>query len=170
MRMPLDYICLKSGVLCPRCRRLIDEGVVKDFEVDLLKALIELEEKNPEFKFLKESTYVKSYHVNNFCVILLETPDNVTQHNLMRLSKVLSDKLNMKIRVVRRVGDMKMMIAQIIAPARVHGVDLLWLPDGSVQHIVRISRYDIRSLPTSLENIEKLLSEVFGKSIRVKVL
>jgi len=170
MKLPLDYICLKSGVLCPRCRRLVDEGIVRDFEIEIMKNLIELEEKSSEFKFLKDSTYVKSYQVDNFCVLLIETPENVTQHSLMRLSKVLSDRLNKRIRVVRKAGDMKMMIAQIIAPARVHGVDLLWLPDGSVQHIVRISRYDVKSLPTTIENLEKMLSEVFGKSIRIRVL
>ncbi len=167
--MPLDYICLKSGVLCPRCRKLVDEGKVQQFEVDLMKALIELEEKSQDFKFLREATYVKGYLVDNFCVLILELPEDVTQHSLIRLSRVLSDKVGLKVRVVKKVNDMKMLIAQIVAPARIQGVNALWLPDGSVQHIVRIPRYDAKSLPTSVENLEKLFNEIFGTSIRIKL-
>ncbi len=169
MKMPLDYICLKSGVLCPRCRRLVDEGKVQQFEVDIMKALIELEEKSQDFKFLRDAAYVKSYLADSFCVLILELPDDVTQHMLIRLSRALSDKVGLKIRVVKKVNDMKMLIAQIVAPARIQGVNSLWLPDGSVQHIVRIPRYDAKSLPAPIEVLEKILNDIFGTSIRIKL-
>ncbi len=169
MKLPLDYICLKSGVLCPRCRKLVEEGKVENFEVDIMKALIELEEKTQDFKFLRDSSYVKSYLTDDFCVLIVEVPDDVTQHALIKLSRALSDKLGYRVRVVKKVNDMKMMIAQIVAPARIQGVNSLWLPDGSVQHIVRIPRYDAKLLPTSIENLEKLFNMIFGANIKIKL-
>ena len=169
MKIPLDYICLKSGVLCPRCRRLIEEGKVGEHEVEVMKVLIDLEEKDPEFKFLRDAVYVKTYTSNGFHVLVLKIPEDIPPTTLIRLSRVLSDRLNAKVRVVKQTNDMKYMIAQIVAPARVQGVNSLWLPDGTVQHIVRIPRYDARLLPTAIENIEKILKEMFGENIRVKL-
>ncbi len=169
MKMPLDHICLKSGVLCPRCRKLVESGVVADYEVEIMRGILELEEKNPEFRALKDGTYIKSYRVDSFVVLMVEVPENVSTQTLTKLARALSEKLGMKIRVVKKVNDMKLVIAQIVAPARVNGVNSLWLPDGTVQHIVRISRYDAKLLPASIEALEKLFKEIFGEDIRIRL-
>jgi len=169
MKIPLDYICIKSGVLCPRCRRLIESGQVQQYEVDVIKHLIELEEHDPSFKFLKEATYVKSYVVDGFLVLMIDLLDDVGTQSLIKLARALGERLGMKVRVVRRTNDMKMVIAQILAPARIQGLNTVWSPDGSVQYVVRISRHDARSLPISIEDLEKLLNEIFNEAFRIKL-
>jgi len=43
LRIPLDTICVKTGILCPSCQRKVDEGEVQEFEVEILRNLLELE-------------------------------------------------------------------------------------------------------------------------------
>ena len=168
MRIPLDVICVKSGVLCPRCQKLVDSGTYTLREVEIMKALFELEEKDANFKFLKDATYVKSYETNSMIVTILEVSEDVPQTALIRLGRVLSEKLGSKVRVVRKT-DPKTLIAQIIAPARIQGVNSVWTPDGDVQYIVRISKQDARFLPMNINELEHLLTLIFNENYRVKI-
>ncbi len=169
MKIPLDYICIKSGVLCPRCRKLIESGEVAEYEVDVIRSLIELEEKEQQFRFLRDTSYIKTYRVDDLYIVILEMPDNVHSHMIARLSRALSDKLGARVKVIRKSNDVKNVIAQILSPARIQGINTVWLPDGSVQHIVRIPRYDARYLPASIESLEKLFREMFNEVFRIRI-
>jgi transcription antitermination factor NusA-like protein len=168
MKIPLDTICVKSGVLCPRCHRLIDSGFYTLREVEIMRYLLELEEQDPNFKFLKDATYLKSYETNSLTLTVLEVGSDVPQSALARLGRTLSAKMNTKVRVIRK-SDPKSIIVQVVAPARVQGINSVWTPDGDVQHIIRISRYDARLLPAEVSEIESLLSLVLNENYRIKI-
>jgi len=170
LKIPLDYLCVKTGVLCPRCQRLVDTGVVKDYEVPVMRALLELEER-PDFKYLKDSVYVKAIKLNDIMILIVEVRDpNVKPKDLGRLGRVLSNKLSIKVRVVNEVGgDIRQLAKQLIYPARVAGVNTLWLPDGSVEHIVRIPKGDLRYLPMRTSSLEEVLSKLTGMNVRIRV-
>lgn len=169
MKIPLDYICVKSGVLCPRCRHMVESGQVQKYEIEVIRHLIELEERDPAFRFLRDATYVKSYMIDDFLVLIIDILNDVAPQTLIRLARVLGERLNMKVRAVKRLNDMKMVIAQILSPARIQGVNTVWSPDGTVQYVVRISRYDARFLPISIDELEKLLNMIFNKAFKIKL-
>lgn len=168
MKIPLDTICVRSGVLCPRCRKLIDNGFYTLREVEIMKNLLELEEHDPNLKFLKDSTYVKSYETNSMILIVLEMGNDVPQAALVKLGRILSTKMNTKIRVIKK-SDPKNIIVQVVAPARVQGINSVWTPDGDVQHIIRISKYDARLLPAGVNELEHLLSMIFNENYKIKI-
>jgi transcription antitermination factor NusA-like protein len=168
MKIPLDTICVRSGVLCPRCRKLIDNGFYTLREVEIMKNLLELEEHDPNSKFLKDSTYVKSYETNSMILIVLEMGNDVPQAALVKLGRILSTKMNTKIRVIKK-SDPKNIIVQVVAPARVQGINSVWTPDGDVQHIIRISKYDARLLPAGVNELEHLLSMIFNENYKIKI-
>ncbi len=169
MKIPLDTICVKSGILCPRCKKLIDSGAYTQNEVDVMKVLLELEE-DPSNKFLREATYIKSYYIDSMAIVVIEVSNTIPQTMLVRLGRTLSEKLRLKVRVVRRSQDVKAFLAQIFAPARIQGIDSVWTPDGDVQHIIRISRYDARVLPFKVNQLENLLTMIFNEVYRIKVI
>jgi len=79
LRIPLDTLCVKTGVLCPRCQSIVRSGSVKEYEVDVMRELLDLEEL-PDFKFLKDMEYVRSVTSEGALVIILQdvrdnTPD-----------------------------------------------------------------------------------------------
>ncbi|MEM0043624.1 MAG: transcription elongation factor NusA [Sulfolobales archaeon] len=171
MKIPLDYICVKTGVLCPRCRRLVEIGMVEEFEIDLMRAMIDVEN-DAEFKnILSDFTYVKAYRFSDNIVIVGEFSHKADQRILQRLSKVLSDKLNMRVRVISPSNkkDVKSLISQLIFPARILGVNIVWVPDGSQQHIVRIPRTDLRYITLPIENIEKIVEVISGESVKIRI-
>lgn len=168
MKIPLDVICVKSGVLCPRCRRVIDSGEHLEIEVDVMRYLLELENNN-NFRFLKNASYVKSYRVDSTLVIVLELQESIPKLSIVRLSKALEEKIKMRIRIVQKTSDPKTFISQLISPARIQGIDSVWTPDGAVQHIVRIPKSDAKLLPLKIDAIESLLNSIYNEIYRVKI-
>lgn len=169
MRIPLDHICVRSGVLCPRCQGLVDSRVVESYEVDVMRVLLDLEDK-PEFKFLKDAVYHKTLKLADLLVITIQLPDSLTNQRLInKLDKQLSEVLGIKVRVIdKSVNNIRSIAFQLVTPARISGINTLWLPDGSVQYIVRIPKSDSRYLPASKEVIEEVLSTLVGSSVRIR--
>jgi len=172
VKIPLDYICVRTGVLCPRCRRLVESGAVSEFEINVMKNLIELEENDPEFRqFLNDFTYIKAYKYGDALLILGEFVSKQDQRILQRLAKALGEKLDMKVRIVSVASkkDIKSLVSQLIFPARVLGVNIIWLPDGSHQYIIRIPRTDLRYMPLSTDSIEKFIEAVSGENVKIRI-
>ena len=163
----MDVICVKTGLLCPRCQALVDSGQVSKDEIPVMKSLVELEE-NQGQRLLKNAKYKKSIWLRRMLVIVLSLP-NAGLPELKRLSRQLSDAMGTRVQVVSFTRDVKMLAAQLVAPARVLGVNMVWLPDGTTQYVVRLSRFDQRVLPDKPEELEKALQEILGVPVRVRV-
>ena len=51
--LPLDKTCINSGFLCTNCQARLDAGEITEFEIDLAKDLLQLEEEEEQFAFLR---------------------------------------------------------------------------------------------------------------------
>ncbi len=163
MRYPLDKICVKSGVLCPRCQRLVDTGVVSRDEIPVMKELMELEE---EIRGLKEGIYEKAYMHDNLIVIIVRGLRDRSARE--RVNRELSSRLKKRVRLVEKTGDVRDLIEQVIAPATLLGVNTLWLPNGTEQIIVRLPKREQRFIGNKLEAYEKILEQILGKPVRIR--
>ncbi|MCC6014574.1 MAG: transcription elongation factor [Desulfurococcaceae archaeon] len=169
MRIPLDQLCVKSGVLCPRCESLVRSGAVTELDVEVMRALLKAESA-PDFRFLRDSAYVRSIKLGSMVVIQLDAP-NVDSRSLLKLAKYLESELGSRIRIVNSKGaSTKELVRSIIQPARVLGVNTLWLPDGTMEYVVRIPKSDLRYLPAPQEEIENLLTAMVGANVRIRVI
>jgi len=170
LRIPLDTLCVKTGVLCPRCQSIVRSGSVKEYEVDVMRELLDLEEL-PDFKFLKDMEYVRSVTSEGALVIILQdvkdnTPD---PRSLNKLSWVLSERLKTKARIITNTKDLKEVVKQLVFPARITSVNTIWLPDGTVEYVVRIPKFEIRNLPFKRrEVIEDILTQITGNVVRIR--
>lgn len=145
----------------------MDRGEVSRDEIPVMKTLIDLEE-NQGLRLLREAKYVRSIWLPGLLVIVLRIP-RATPPELRRLSRALGEALGIRVQVVNMTRDVKTLAAQLVSPARVLGVNMVWLPDGSTQYVVRLSRFDQRVLPTKPSNIEKALQEILEVPIRVRL-
>lgn len=162
MKYPLDRICVKSGVLCPSCQRKVEEGVVREDEIPVMRVLMDLEEK---LKFLRKGSYSKTYRLRDRLIVMIR--DGFEPEEIDELERELSQALNTRVKVVVEAGDSKRLIEQLIAPASLIGVNQVWLPGGTEILNVRISRRDRRILEKSREEYENLLSTLLGVKTRI---
>jgi len=171
LKIPLDQLCVRSGVLCPRCEALVRSGTVTELDLEIMRLLLKAETTH-DFRFLRDSEYVKSVNVGNVVVIQLSVPQQwADQRTLTKLAKYLESQLKTHVRIVdSKSTSTKELVRSIIQPARVLGVNTLWLPDGSVEYVVRIPRSDLRHLPAPQEDVEHLLSQMVGANVRIRVI
>lgn len=163
MKYPLDRICVKSGILCPNCQRKVDMGIVGEYEIHIMKALMELED---EMKELRKGEYVKAYEVDNMVVITVKGFDDYEE--LEKISKRLSGRLRKKVKLVNMVGDRKKLVEQVITPATLLGLNTLWLPDGREEVIVRVPHREQRLIIGRKKKLEELLTKLLGTNVRIR--
>ncbi|MCX8184600.1 MAG: transcription elongation factor NusA [Sulfolobales archaeon] len=171
MKIPLDQLCVRSGVLCPRCEALVKSSAITELDLEVMKVLLKTES-IPDYKFLRDSEYIRSVNLGSVLIVQLNTPSiGVDQRSLVKLSKHLESYFKTRVRVVdAKNASTKDLVRNIIQPARVLGVNTLWLPDGSMEYVVRIPRTDLKHLPASQEDIEYLLSQIVGANVRIRVM
>lgn len=166
MKTPICYFDIKSGVLCPRCQEKMRRGEVTELDFEILKILVKLEESG-KFPELKNITYHRAYREDNIVVILISGAENAMRPPWTRIARILSGKLGLKVRLVEKTNNLRLLVEQIIAPCRLLGINVLWLPDGSEENTVRIPRSDRRRLPASPEVLQKLIRDIAGISARL---
>ncbi len=167
MKIPLDYVCVKSGVLCPRCQLLVDTGKVEGFEVEVMRALIELEESG--VKYLKNAIYHKSFREGDLLVVVIEFKEKIPHHELAKIAKALAPKLGLRVKVINKSSDLRQMAASLLYPARILGINTVWLPDGSTHYVIRVPRSDQRVLQNNREVYERILSQIIGQEVEIRI-
>ena len=172
VRIPLDYVCVKSGVLCPRCQGLVDSGEVDEREIPIMKALIELEE-NENISLLKKATYYKSYFINEKLVVIvmdlgIGTSVPLFTRYARQLEQKLSEKINKRVKIIPKASDVRGLATFLLHPTRILGVNILWLPDGSIEYVIRVPRRSKNFIGRHVEVYEKILTELLGKKTTIR--
>ena len=83
--LPADKTCIKSGFLCTNCQARLDTGEITEFEIDLAKDLLQLEEEEEQFSFLRNISFYKAIDYEDVVIIVVGKKDKL---------KITSDLIN----------------------------------------------------------------------------
>ncbi len=161
LKYPLDRICIKSGVYCPSCQRKIDAGEVSSEDLEVLRVLVELEDK---LKFLRKGEYVKTAAISDVAVVFIKNGFEVDERRV--LEEELSLHLGKKVKVVEYTNDLKKLVEQLIYPATLYGINRVWIPDGSELLNIRVSKRDRKFLKNK-EEYEKLIEKISNAKVKI---
>ena len=167
MKTPFCKFDLKTGVPCPKCQSLIDNGVYTKLDFEISRILYELED---NFSFLKDAEYFKSIKEEDTLFIVIKVKRETPYFLIKRLERKVSKKLktNLYVKIVLWRGeDIKSLIENLIRPARLTTITTVWFPDGSLQYNVRLTRREIRRLPFPRNMLEKVLSKILGHGVEI---
>ncbi len=134
-----------------------------------MKLLVELEE---EINTLKNATFYKAYFVNNHIAIIIMDLGVTTSTPLFtRHSRVIENKLRerlgVNVKIIPKANDIRGIAMHLLYPARILGINTLWLVDGSIEYVVRIPLRDEKKLGNVKEVYEKVLSEIVGRRVKI---
>jgi len=136
-----------------------------------MRELIKLEESG--MHVLKNATYYKTYFIDSdmaIIVIDLGVGSSVPIYtkNAKPIEHKLGQALGMRVKLIPRTGDIRSLAMHLLYPARLLGVNTLWLPDGSIEYVVRVNRRDRRIIEPRRELYERILGELAGKKVRIR--
>ena len=128
VNIPLDKICVKTGVLCPRCQRIMDSGRYDEIDLEVMRALVSIEQRVEG----SELEYVKSYLFGNKLVVLVKTnrgelPKDLGKH----IEAALDNPRIGNVIVIPTDEDPQRLVEYVIRPYKIIDMKRVYLPDGS---------------------------------------
>jgi len=135
VEIPLDKICVRSGILCPRCQSLIDRGVYDSVDVSVMRALLDVEDRLGGVSV----RFVKSRVVDGVLVVVVETRGGSVP---VWLGEEIRKRVDLDgvrdVLVVEGGRDPLALLERLISPFKVLAVNKSYLPDGSVAVVLRL--------------------------------
>ncbi|MFX1313774.1 MAG: hypothetical protein ACFFHD_14380 [Promethearchaeota archaeon] len=165
--LPADKTCINSGFLCSNCQARLDAGEITEFEIDLAKTLIELEEENEKFAFLKDISFYKAIDYEDVIIIVVGKKDK------LRISKILIDWIKEtyevdEIILVEKTNKPRPVVEALIAPYKPVSLNEIFLATGDVQFRAILWEEDKENILFTKEELEELILELTGNITRVE--
>lgn len=164
--LPACQTCINSGFLCTSCQEKLEAGVITEFELDLAKDLIALEEED-KFSFLKNMSFYKAIDYEDVLIIVVGRKDKLkfTLELIMWIKETYEiDKLIL----IEKTDKPRPVIEALITPNKLISLNEIFLATGDVEFKATLSlKYKDKILFTK-EELEELVFELTGNVTRIE--
>ncbi len=153
MVLPVCDVCLKSGMLCQGCENKLKSGEITQLDLDIAKLLFKLGEGKIGFK--------KTIEIGDV-VIIVTDKDQVGKiiGKNGKIVRAISKKIKKKVRVIGEGSDFKEIARDILAPARISGINIVYGRDDEERYKIRVMRDDARRLPAKLDVLNNIMNQL----------
>jgi hypothetical protein len=164
--LPACITCVKSGFLCTSCQEKLDAGVITEFELDLGKALLDLEN-DEKYSFLKDVSFFKAIDFEDVVILIVGRKDKI------RISKELIDWIKETYEIdnlilIEKTNKPRPVIEALIAPFKLISLNEIFLATGDIEFKAVLSKKDQDDILFTAEELEELFLEITDNVIRVE--
>ena len=165
--LPADKTCINSGFLCSNCQTRLDAGEITEFEIDLAKDLIELEEENEKFAFLKDISYYKAIDYEDVVIIVIGKKDK------LKFTRELIDWIKETYEIddlilIEKTNKPRPVVEALIAPSKLVSLNEIFLATGDIQFRAVLWESDREEILFTKEELEELIFELTRNITRVE--
>jgi len=162
MGLPICDVCLKSGILCQGCEDKIKSGKVTELELEISKILYRLAEGKLGFK--------KAIDMGDVVIIITDR-DQVGKliGKGGKIVRTISRAIGKRVRVVGEDSDLKSVAEDVLAPARISGINIVYGKDGKEKFKIRVIKDDARRIPASLDVLNRIIKRLTGEETTIVV-
>ncbi len=166
MKAELCQFCLKSGILCSKCREKVRKGEVTQTDLKIARLLVSLEEKYPP---IQDIYFRKSVEADDVLAILVGKGDIARMLSYGgKIIKDLERKINKKIRVLEYNSDERKFLEDLFAPLEILTINKIWLPDGTTETRVVLKRRGRGRSPVKMDALKEIAKKLYGMSLRIE--
>lgn len=164
LRTPICEVCLRSGILCQGCENRLKEGRISELDITISRTLFEIAQKHRGLEKINFKHAVSTSGLTGLVVGRGEIRFAVGRGG--KVVRELENKLRAKIRVIEEGTQIRKLAQDILTPAKVLGVNVLY-SGGKEEHRVRVPRAHSKRLPANVKGIQTLLTKLTNKNITV---
>ncbi|MEM3715770.1 MAG: hypothetical protein QW145_01260 [Candidatus Bathyarchaeia archaeon] len=166
MKTELCQFCLRSGILCPKCRAKIEKGEVTQRDLEIARLLVSIED---EYPLLQDVYFRGSVEADNILAILVRRGDvNKILSYGGKIIKLLENKTGKNVRVLEYNASERKFIEDLFAPLTVLAINKIWLPDGSIETRVILRGKDKKRIMSNINAMKEIAKKVKGITLRVE--
>ncbi len=162
MVLPVCDVCLKSGMLCQGCENKLKSGEITQMDLDIAKILYKLGEGKIGFK--------KTVEIGD-TVIIVTDKEQVGKliGKSGKIVREISHSVGKKVRVVGENSDLRAVARDILAPARLAGINIVYGKEGQKKYKIRIMAEDSRRIPGRVDVLNSIIKELTSEDTLVVV-
>ncbi len=166
--LPACKTCIQSEFLCSSCQEKVDLGELTQFEIDLARELVQLEEEEPEkFGFLKDVSFYKAIDYEDVVIFVIGKKDKIKfTKNLLDLIK--SSYEIETIILVEKTEKPRPVVDSLIAPSKLISLNEIFLATGDIEFKAVIPMEDKDTILFTKEELEELIYELTGNITRIE--
>lgn len=162
MKTPLCEFCLKTSELCSGCTHRLQSGKLREIEVALSRVMKKYEEKHS----LEHVHFTRAYDCGNIAFLFTSTNPGFLIGKGGKVISSLIKEVGKHIRVVKESNDFHLLCEEILRPVKpLHATSVFH--DGKEATKMVVEKKDFAKLPAKPAQLEKLLSELAGKPIKM---
>jgi len=163
VKAELCQFCLRSGILCSRCRAKLERGEVTQLDLEVARLLVSIEDKYP---LLQDVFFHKAVEADNVLAILVGRGDagKILSYG-GRIIRFLESKVGKDVRILEYNTSERKFLEDLFAPLTILTINKIWLPDGSVETkvILKGSRRRI-----NIDAMKEIAKKIRGITLRVE--
>jgi len=162
MVLPVCDVCLKSGMLCQGCENKLKSGEITQMDLDIAKILYKLGEGKIGFK--------KTIEIGDTVIIVTEKEQvGKLIGKSGKIVREISHSIGKKVRVVGENSDLRAVARDILAPARLSGINIIYGKEGQKKYKIRVMAEDSRRIPGRLDVLNSIIKELTSEDTLVVV-
>ncbi len=164
--LPACKTCVNSGFLCSSCQEKLDTEVLTQFELDLAKHLLVLEEEE-QFSFLKNISFHKAIDFEDVVIFVIGKKDKlkVTQ----KLIDLLKETYEVdQLILVEQTKNPRAALENLITPCKLISLNEIFLATGDIEFKGVMNKKDQETILFTATELEELIHELTGNTIRIE--
>ena len=164
--LPACKTCVSSGFLCTSCQEKLDTGVLTQFELDLAKDLLVLEE-GEKFGFLKNISFYKAIDFEDVVILVVGKKDKIkTTQKLINWVKETYEVDELIL--IEQTKNPRSALESLIAPSKLISLNEIFLATGDIEFKGVLSKEDQETILFTKEELEELILELTDNTIRIE--
>ena len=164
--LPACKTCVKSGFLCSSCQEKLDTEILTQFELDLAKDLLVLEEEE-QFNFLKNVSFYKAIDFEDVVIFVVGKKDKlrITQKLINWLKETYEvDQLIL----IEQTKNPRAALENLIIPNKLISLNEIFLATGDIEFKGVLNKSDQDTILFTKTELEELILELTGNTIRIE--
>ena len=164
--LPACKTCVSSGFLCTSCQEKLDTGVLTQFELDLAKDLLVLEE-GEKFGFLKNISFYKAIDFEDVVILVVGKKDKIkTTQKLINWVKEMYEVDELIL--IEQTKNPRSALESLIAPSKLISLNEIFLATGDIEFKGVLFKEDQEAILFTRKELEELILELTGNTIRIE--
>ena len=166
MRTDLCQFCLRSGILCSKCKRKIEKGEVSQLDLEISRLLVSIE---PKYSTLQDVYLHKTVEADSVLAIFVGHEDiaKILSYG-GKIIKFLEQKTKKTVRVLEYKSDERKFLKDLFAPMTILTINRIWLPDGTTETRVILKGRERKRTSKYIKSLKKIAKESRRITLRIE--